>query len=144
MTDWQARTPTPSIRILPPKRPFGASIATPSLNVGRDRRRQQHQRRSRQGYGQARPVEVRLAQVMRQAVEGKPGIRREIGRRLLAAGPAAAPGTARLATDVQGHASAVFAEPLGRSPGRLYADARHDGEVGLPVVRYGARCCRQC
>jgi succinyl-diaminopimelate desuccinylase len=34
MTDWQARTSTPSIRISPPKRPLGASIATPSLNVG--------------------------------------------------------------------------------------------------------------
>jgi len=75
---------------------------------------------------------------MRQAVEGKPGIRRELcgACSLRALRPSPAP--ARLAATVLRHASAVFVEPIGRSPSLLYADTRHDGEAGPPVALYGA------
>jgi hypothetical protein len=147
MTDWQG-TSIPSIRISPPKRPLGAREHRHTQPQRRhNHRRQQHQPRSRQGYAQARPVELRLAQIMRPAVEGRPGIRLEIGRRLLAAGPAAEPGAGTSGGDRARHASAVFAEPIGRSPRLLCADARYDGG-GRPAGRgctgrTRARCCRQ-
>jgi succinyl-diaminopimelate desuccinylase len=83
-------------------------------------------------------AEARLAQVMRQAVEGKPGISLEIRRLLLAAALRPNPAQARLAETVQRHASAVFAEPIGLGASPLYTDARLYGEAGLPVVLYGA------
>jgi succinyl-diaminopimelate desuccinylase len=83
-------------------------------------------------------VEARLAQVMRQAVEGKPGISLEIRRLLLAAALRPNLAQARLAETVQRHASAVFAEPIGLTASPLYTDARLYGEAGLPVVLYGA------
>jgi acetylornithine deacetylase/succinyl-diaminopimelate desuccinylase-like protein len=83
-------------------------------------------------------VEARLAQVMRQAVEGKPGISLDIRRLLLAAALRPNLAQARLAETVQRHASAVFAEPIGLTASPLYTDARLYGEAGLPVVLYGA------
>jgi succinyl-diaminopimelate desuccinylase len=86
----------------------------------------------------AEEVEARLAQVMRQAVQGKPGISLEIRRLLRAAALRPSPAQARLAETVQRHASAVFAEPIGVTASPLYTDARLYGEAGLPVVLYGA------
>ena len=86
----------------------------------------------------AEEVEARLTQVMRQAVEGKPGITLEIRRLLLAAALRPSPAQTRLAETVQRHASAVFAEPIGLTASPLYTDARLYGEAGLPVVLYGA------
>ena len=123
-------------------------IATPSLNVGviaggintnvvpdkvtlRLDRRIIPEEKSEQ-------VEARLAQVMRQAVEGKPGISLEIRRLLLAAALRPNLAQARLAETVQRHASAVFGEPIGLTASPLYTDARLYGEAGLPVVLYGA------
>jgi len=125
-----------------------AGIAAPTLNVGviaggintnvvPDKVTLRLDRRIIPEEG-AEEVEARLTQVMRQAVEGKPGITLEIRRLLLAAALRPSPAQTRLAETVQRHASAVFAEPIGLTASPLYTDARLYGEAGLPVVLYGA------
>jgi hypothetical protein len=109
----------------------------------RDRGEHRHRRRFRQGHAQARPPHNsrgsgrggrrRARPDHGQAVQGKPGITPEIGRRLLAAALAPAPPAAT----AQGHASAVVAEPTSLTASPLAMDARRNGEAGSPVVPQG-------
>jgi len=83
-------------------------------------------------------VEARLIDVIRSAVDGRPGISVDIRRLLLARPLVPLPGHERLVAAIGARASAVFGEPVGATGTPLYTDARLYGEAGVPVVLYGA------
>ncbi len=83
-------------------------------------------------------VERRLETVVRQAVQGLPGISVDVLRLLLARALGPLPGQQRLTDAIRKRAAAVFAEPIPDTASPLYTDARLYAEAGVPVVLYGA------
>ena len=83
-------------------------------------------------------VEQRLYALVRQAVEGQPGISLDIRRLVLAHAMKPLPGNAPLVESLCRHATALFGEPVEASGTPLYTDARLFSERGIPAVIYGA------
>jgi succinyl-diaminopimelate desuccinylase len=83
-------------------------------------------------------VEARLLEVVRGAVEDRPGISIDVRRLLLARPLLPLPGHEKLVAAISARASAVFGEPVAATGSPLYTDARLYGEVGIPIVLYGA------
>ena len=83
-------------------------------------------------------VEARLMEVVRGAVEDRPGISIDVRRLLLARPLLPLPGHEKLVAAISARASAVFGEPVAATGSPLYTDARLYGEVGIPIVLYGA------
>jgi acetylornithine deacetylase/succinyl-diaminopimelate desuccinylase-like protein len=83
-------------------------------------------------------VERRLVSVVRQAVQGLPGIGVDVRRLLLARALGPLPGQQRLADALCKRASTVFSEPISATASPLYTDARLYAEAGVPAVLYGA------
>jgi succinyl-diaminopimelate desuccinylase len=82
-------------------------------------------------------VEATLHRVMRDAVQGMPGITVEIKRLLMAHALKPLAGNQPLVQALCAHASAVFGEPIEDSGTPLYTDARLFCERGIPAVLYG-------
>jgi acetylornithine deacetylase/succinyl-diaminopimelate desuccinylase-like protein len=76
--------------------------------------------------------------VVRQAVQGLPGISVDVRRLLLARALGPLPGQRRLADALCKRASAVLSEPIPATASPLYTDARLYAEAGVPAVLYGA------
>jgi len=83
-------------------------------------------------------VEARVREVIEGAVRGRPGIRVDVRRLLLARALKPLPGHEKLVAVLQKHGRRVFGEPIPAVGVPLYADARLYGERGIPIVMYGA------
>jgi succinyl-diaminopimelate desuccinylase len=83
-------------------------------------------------------VETRLMEVIRSAIEGRPGISVDARRLLLARPLVPLPGHERLLASLGARASEAFGEPIKAIGSPLYTDARLYGEAGIPTVLYGA------
>ncbi len=83
-------------------------------------------------------VEAEVRALIEGAVAGRPGIRVEIRRLLLARALRPLPGHERLVNSLQKNARKVMGEDLPANGTALYTDARLYGEHGIPVVLYGA------
>ncbi len=83
-------------------------------------------------------VEAEVRALIEHTVGGRPGIRLEIRRLLLANALTPLPGNARLVATLQKHAQAVFGEPVPTSGTPLYTDVRLYGARGIPAAIYGA------
>jgi succinyl-diaminopimelate desuccinylase len=83
-------------------------------------------------------VEAQVRALIEEAVRGRPGIRAEIKRLLLADALKPLPGNTKLVAALQKHGERVFGEPIPAVGVPLYTDARLYGEAGIPVVLYGA------
>jgi len=83
-------------------------------------------------------VEVRVRELIDEAVAGHDGIRVEVRRMLLANALKPRPGHEKLVAAIQRHGKRVFGEEIPALGVPLYADARLYGEHGVPIVMYGA------
>jgi acetylornithine deacetylase/succinyl-diaminopimelate desuccinylase-like protein len=82
-------------------------------------------------------VEATLRRVITEAVAGRPGVRVDIKRILLAHSLKPLPGNQPLVDALCRHASEIFGEPIGASGTPLYTDARLYCEQGIPAALYG-------
>jgi acetylornithine deacetylase/succinyl-diaminopimelate desuccinylase-like protein len=123
-------------------------IATPTLNVGRidggtntnvvparvvlklDRRMIPEENPA--------DVEAELREAIARAAAQSPGARVEVKRLLLARALEPLPGHERIASLLRKHAKRVIGEDIPATATPLYTDARLYGEVGVPIVLYGA------
>jgi len=83
-------------------------------------------------------VEAEVRRVIHEAAAGRPGLRVEIKRLLLAEAWPAQTANLPLVQALQRHASAVFGEPIPTSGTPLYTDVRLFGARGIPAAIYGA------
>ncbi len=83
-------------------------------------------------------VEAGVRDLIEGAVRGRPGIRVDVRRLLLARALKPLPGHEKLVAVLQKHGRRVFGEPIPAVGVPLYADARLYGERGIPIVMYGA------
>ena len=83
-------------------------------------------------------VEAHVRALVRNAVQGLPGISVEIRRLLLSHALRPLPGQEQLVARLQHNGRDVIGEEITAQGTPLYADARLYGEAGIPAVLYGA------
>ena len=83
-------------------------------------------------------VEAGLRELIEQTATGRPGIRVDVRRILLARALQPLPGNAALVAALQRHGEAVIGEAIPVSGTPLYTDVRLYGEAGIPAAIYGA------
>jgi len=83
-------------------------------------------------------AESELRRLIESAARGRPGIRCEIRRVLLASPFVPRPGQERIAQALARNARAVFGVDVQAHGVPLYTDARHYSAAGVPTVLYGA------
>jgi acetylornithine deacetylase/succinyl-diaminopimelate desuccinylase-like protein len=86
----------------------------------------------------AAEVEADVRRVIQQAADGRPGLRVEIRRLLLAQSWPPQRANLPLVQALQRHGEAVFGEPIPTSGTPLYTDVRLFGAHGIPAAIYGA------
>jgi acetylornithine deacetylase/succinyl-diaminopimelate desuccinylase-like protein len=83
-------------------------------------------------------VEADLRAVIEKAGQGRPGIRVDVKRILLATALVPQPGFEKITAAIQRHAKAVLGVDVPVNGVPLYTDARHYADAGIPIVLYGA------